>query len=57
MTVAAGSGNTDFSSTKKNLLHSDDVQTLNPMSSAAGSAQLNTNLSNIANQRRHSKET
>ncbi|KAG5604570.1 hypothetical protein H5410_026062 [Solanum commersonii] len=27
------------------------------MSSAAGSAQLNTNLSNIENQRRHSMET
>ncbi|KAG5569827.1 hypothetical protein H5410_059593 [Solanum commersonii] len=47
----------DFISTKKILLISHDVHTLNPMSSAGSSTQLNTNLSNIENQRRHSKET
>ncbi|KAH0646962.1 hypothetical protein KY284_034846 [Solanum tuberosum] len=54
--VAAGSGNTDFISTKMNLLNCPDVQTLHPMPSAGGSAQVNTNVSNIEKKRHHSEE-
>ncbi|KAG5595728.1 hypothetical protein H5410_036960 [Solanum commersonii] len=52
----SGSGNTDFISTKINLVSCQDVHTLHPMPSAGGSAQLNTNLSNIENQRHHSEQ-
>ncbi|XP_049397230.1 uncharacterized protein LOC125861353 [Solanum stenotomum] len=53
---ATGSGNTDFISTKMNLVNCPDVQILHPMPSAAGSAQVNSNVSNIAKKRRHSEE-
>ncbi|KAH0696091.1 hypothetical protein KY290_013452 [Solanum tuberosum] len=39
-----------------NLLNSPDVRTLHPMPSAAGSAQMNTNVSNIENKRHHSEQ-
>ncbi|KAH0664971.1 hypothetical protein KY285_026177 [Solanum tuberosum] len=51
-----GNGNTDFISTKTNLLNCPDVQTLHPMPSAGGSAQVNTNVSNIEKKRRHLEE-
>ncbi|WMV31762.1 hypothetical protein MTR67_025147 [Solanum verrucosum] len=41
---AADSSNTDFISTKLNLLNSPDVRTLHPMPFAGGFAQLNTNV-------------
>ncbi|KAG5593323.1 hypothetical protein H5410_043837 [Solanum commersonii] len=53
---AAGSGNTDFISTKMNLVNCPDVQTLRPMPSAGGSAQVNSNVSNIEKKRRRSEE-
>ncbi|KAK6783406.1 hypothetical protein RDI58_021203 [Solanum bulbocastanum] len=51
-----GSGNTDFISTKMNLVNCPDVQTLHPMPSAGGSAQVNSNVSNIEKKRRRSEE-
>ncbi|WMV33485.1 hypothetical protein MTR67_026870 [Solanum verrucosum] len=56
MSVAAGSGNTDFICTKMNLVNCPDVQTLHPMPSAGSSAQVNTNVSNIQKKRRHSEQ-
>ncbi|WMV29001.1 hypothetical protein MTR67_022386 [Solanum verrucosum] len=54
--TTAGSSNTDFIPTKMNLLNSPDVRTLHPMASAGGSAQMNTNVSNIENKRQHSEQ-
>ncbi|KAH0649349.1 hypothetical protein KY285_034597 [Solanum tuberosum] len=51
-----GSGNTDFISTKMNLVNCPDVQTLNPMPSAGSSGQVNTKVSNIQKKRRHSEQ-
>lgn len=56
MVVAAGSGNTDFISTKMNLFSCPDVQTLHPMPSAGGSAQVNSDVSNIEKKRCCSEE-
>ncbi|KAH0659468.1 hypothetical protein KY289_028216 [Solanum tuberosum] len=39
-----------------NLVNCPDVHTLHPMPSAGGSAQVNTNVSNIEKKRRHSKQ-
>ncbi|TMW94521.1 hypothetical protein EJD97_010161 [Solanum chilense] len=51
-----GSGNRDFISTKMNLVNCPDVQTLHPMPSAGGSAQVNSNVSNIEKKRCRSEE-
>lgn len=51
-----GSGNTDFVSTKMNLVNCPDVQALHPMPSACGSAQVNSNVSNIEKKRCRSVE-
>lgn len=51
-----GSGNTDFISTKMNLFSCPDVQTLHPMPSAGGSAQVNSDVSNIEKKRCCSEE-
>lgn len=56
MAVATGSGNTDFVSTKMYLVNCPDVQTLHPMPSAGGSAQVNSNVSNIEKKRCRSEE-
>ncbi|MCD7449560.1 hypothetical protein HAX54_000623 [Datura stramonium] len=56
MDIAAGSGNTDFIATKMNLVNCPDVQALHPMRSACGSAQVNSNVSNIEKQRCRSLE-
>ncbi|KAH0681467.1 hypothetical protein KY284_022552 [Solanum tuberosum] len=53
----AGSDNTDFTSTKMNLLNYPDVQTLHPIPGAAGSAHVNSNVSNIQKKRHHSQQT
>jgi len=54
--VAAASGKTNFISTKMKLLNCADIHTLDPMPCTAHSAELNTNVSNIQNKRRHSEE-
>ncbi|KAG5595722.1 hypothetical protein H5410_036954 [Solanum commersonii] len=56
VTLTLAGGNTNFICTKMNLVSCHDVHTLHPMPSAGGSAQLNTNFSNIENQRRHSEQ-
>lgn len=53
---AAASGKTNFISTKMKLLNCADIHTLDPMPCAAHSVELNTNVSNIQNKRRHSEE-
>ncbi|KAH0751120.1 hypothetical protein KY290_030352, partial [Solanum tuberosum] len=53
---AAGSGNTDFISTKKNLVNYPEVQTLHPIPSTGGSAHINSNVSNIQKKRRQSQQ-
>ncbi|KAH0744630.1 hypothetical protein KY290_032623 [Solanum tuberosum] len=53
---AAGSGNTDFISTKINLHNCLDVQTLHPIPSAGGSAHVNPNVSNIQKKRLQSHQ-
>ncbi|KAH0728583.1 hypothetical protein KY285_004246 [Solanum tuberosum] len=52
----AGSGNMNFISTEMNLPDYPDVQTLHPIPSAGGSANVNSNVSNIQNKRRHSQQ-
>uniref|UniRef100_M1BQA3 Uncharacterized protein n=1 Tax=Solanum tuberosum TaxID=4113 RepID=M1BQA3_SOLTU len=56
MTVAAGSGNTKFVSTKMNLLNYPHVQTLHHIPSADGSAHVNSNVSNIQKKTRQAQE-
>ncbi|XP_049377748.1 uncharacterized protein LOC125842490 isoform X2 [Solanum stenotomum] len=51
-----GSGNTDLISTKMNLVNCPDVQTLHPMPFAGGSAQVNSNVSNIEKKSCRSEE-
>ncbi|KAH0756197.1 hypothetical protein KY290_026467 [Solanum tuberosum] len=53
---AAGSGNTDFISTKKNLVNYPEVQTLHPIPSTGGSAHINSNVSNIQKKRLQSQQ-
>ncbi|XP_075102167.1 uncharacterized protein LOC107816052 isoform X2 [Nicotiana tabacum] len=54
--VEEGSGNTDFVSTKTNMDNCPDAQALHPMPSACGSAQVNSNLSNLGKKRCRSEE-
>ncbi|OIT35507.1 PREDICTED: uncharacterized protein LOC109243287 isoform X1 [Nicotiana attenuata] len=54
--VEEGSGNTDFVSTKTNMDNCPDTQALHRMPSACGSAQVNSNVSNIGKKRRRSEE-
>ncbi|CAN4077608.1 unnamed protein product [Withania somnifera] len=49
-------GNMDFVSSQMNLVNCPDVQTLHPMPSACGSAQVNSNVSNIEKKRCRSEE-
>ncbi|KAJ8526988.1 hypothetical protein K7X08_029465 [Anisodus acutangulus] len=51
-----GSGNTDFVSKKLNLANCPDAQTLDPMPSGSGSAQVNINVSNREKRRCRSEE-
>ncbi|KAH0746830.1 hypothetical protein KY285_008487 [Solanum tuberosum] len=53
---AAGSGKTDFISTKMNLVDYPNVQILHPIPSTGGSAHVNSNVSNIQKKRRQSQQ-